>query len=340
MADPLKIPNLLQLTAGVKLEAAVADLNAPRGFEMEAYTGARVSLGFMDLVLEQVGYVAPTTSLPILQQHDPTKIVGLAAPGSAQFVGPTLHVRGKMYKTRAAMEVAQLADDGFPWQASVGVQFMELEFIDEDEERPVNGRCEKGPFILGKKWSINESSFVPLGADGNTRSAVLAPSTETITVRRKTMADPVPMPALQPAPTPTPAAAAVNQLDLERARINAIRTEFADDPSFALERVADGSTIEQAQGAYVKVLRAKLAAQVQTPVPASTAPINIPARLSGGPTNSATPILEYQQLYEAELAACGGNREQAARQLSRKHPQLRERFVEEYNQTHSSRPRA
>src|SRR5262249_45544209 len=72
----------------------------------------------------------------------------------------------------AASEVIGLADNGFPWQASIGADVQRQEFVDAGAQVKVNGRTFSGPLTVVRASTLREISFVPLGADASTSATV------------------------------------------------------------------------------------------------------------------------------------------------------------------------
>src|SRR5690606_25853301 len=76
--------------------------------------------------------------------------------------------------TPAAREIVASGKKGFPWQASIGASVEELEFIKRGVSVMVNGRKFNGPVYVAHKTTLNEISFVDLGADQRTRARIAA----------------------------------------------------------------------------------------------------------------------------------------------------------------------
>jgi hypothetical protein len=144
-------------------------------FDMLAYTGAPMHPdGWWDLVvIDLTGVKIPSQHRPILRQHDHTRIVGhstaitvsdkgIEASGVLSGAGPD------------AKEVAELARNGFQWQASVGANPIRREYLESGETATVNGREVTGPMVISRETVLGEISFVPLGADGATSATVSA----------------------------------------------------------------------------------------------------------------------------------------------------------------------
>jgi hypothetical protein len=115
--------------------------------------------------------------------------------------------------TEDGAEVGKLLEEGFPWQASVGIFEGSTEFVREGEETEVNGHKLKGPGTIFRKSTLREVSFVALGADRQTSAEAFAAggSDESIiaafTVKETQMADkqdPTTPPTPPPEPTPAP----------------------------------------------------------------------------------------------------------------------------------------
>ncbi len=167
------------------------DESALRTFEIEAYTGGPLDLYpySLPVVVDLSELTAAKGSRPILRDHRPDRIVGHSSEIAND--GRKLDVKGLLSGVgEYAREVADTADNGFPWQASIGAKGR-LEFVGEGKTVSVNGRSFKGPLYVARKAVLHEVSFVALGADRGGASA------------RMTAGDPLPPPGDAPAPTPT-----------------------------------------------------------------------------------------------------------------------------------------
>jgi len=136
---------------------------------MTAYTGAAMNVpGFYSpVVVDLAGMTVPSQRLPILRQHDPERIV--AHTETIEVTPQRLNLAGMVSGTGpAAGEVLQLADNGFPWQASIGAAIESKEYVDAGQTVKVNGRNFSGPVIVARASTLREVSFVPVGADPGT----------------------------------------------------------------------------------------------------------------------------------------------------------------------------
>src|SRR5690606_32537707 len=60
------------------------------------------------------------------------------------------------------------------WQMSIGASIEKVVFLEEGETASVNGRRVSGPAYIVRQSTLNEVSFVALGADDNTSAKVAA----------------------------------------------------------------------------------------------------------------------------------------------------------------------
>lgn len=339
---------LLTGTAGIQLvELKEKPGTQVRTLYQHAHAGSRVSNGYCDEVYSLAG-MSVRPGIPLLQQHDHTKIVGMTEKSELQLTGPQqgLHLYGKPYDTQAFKDVAHLADQGFPWQASIGVRKLELAWVDAGESLEVNGRLEQGPFLHVAKSEVYESSYCPVGADRNTRGAVL--SSQQIEIPKsgnagKDATMSVTKVGTPPAPSAETGRKTEDELRLElktkeKARQTALKAEFADDPTFCLQAIEEDLSLEQAQAKYSKVLRERLKNQGTQ---AGGAP-DIAARGgTGGTTLSACD--EWDATVNASLAllpATSPNRRWAAVEaVAKTNPNLHQRMLEEYNKRVAPRTR-
>lgn len=325
----MKFPGTVQLAGSVEL-AAPSDPAAakPTRLRQRAHAGSRVQGMFADFIYELTGMTTPK-SLPFLQQHDHTKIVGLATHAAMTPEG--LILEGDMYDTQAARDVRDLSAQGFPWQASIGVRTLEAEYVEEGEERAVNGRQEKGPFVLVTKSRVYESSVCPVGADGNTSSAVLAVGgAGDVEVKRAELSAKETMMSTQ----------TVDPVAEERKRVSAIKKRFEKDATHALKHIELGSSLLEAEADYAKELEQKLEKALKTP---GQQPLpEVPSRGTGSQTHSAIEQWDaaLAQLLSGIPAPTGKQRGDAVARLARTNPQLHQAYLEEYNATRPARARS
>ncbi len=141
------------------------------GFDIEAYTGAVVDRWWGKLVVAVDG-ISAKQQMPIFRNHDHMEIVGYSTSATVDGV---FSVQGVFSSaTEAAKEVKELAKEGFPWQASIGVEPKVIVEIRENASMVVNGQDVQGPAEVWLESEVFETSFVALGADSNTGVTVFS----------------------------------------------------------------------------------------------------------------------------------------------------------------------
>jgi len=128
---------------------------------------------YWPVVVDLAGMTVRSQTRPILYSHDAAQIVGHSEKISV--TAQTIKVSGKVSGiSAAASEVTALGDNGFPWQASIGAEVQQLEFVDRGNTVKVNGRNVSGPVYVARRTSLREISFAALGADDNTTASIAA----------------------------------------------------------------------------------------------------------------------------------------------------------------------
>lgn len=164
----------ITFAAPVELQAAASEGSRP-SFTIAAYTGVpmRVAGSSLPVVVDLAGLKASSQELPILLDHDPTQIVGMASGVTIDKQGVNLAgtVTGD---DGASAKVITHARNGFKWKASIGAQVTRKEFLQAGSSAKVNGREVVGPLIIARAAELVETSFVAIGADSNTSAFVAA----------------------------------------------------------------------------------------------------------------------------------------------------------------------
>lgn len=154
--------------------------------QMKAYTGGamRVAQFFHPVVVDLAGVKSSNKTLPFFRGHDPDKIIG---HGNATIQATEITAEGVVSADNEyTADVLKSSKRGFPWQASIGASVDEMEFVKEGEKATANGKTFKGPVLVARKSTLNEISFVPLGADKRTSSKVAATSADSKEFTMKT----------------------------------------------------------------------------------------------------------------------------------------------------------
>lgn len=140
-------------------------------FMINAYTGKPVDRWWGKLAISIDGIKAKK-KMPVLRDHDRGKIVGFSTEISKD---GAFTVSGNFSKkTSHAEDVRGLAEEGFPWQASIGVRALKIVELKTGSDMMVNGKKLVGPAEVWMESEVYETSFVPLGADGDTSVAMLS----------------------------------------------------------------------------------------------------------------------------------------------------------------------
>lgn len=163
------------LTAA-SVEVAAGETKRP-SITIVAYTGGIMRVGgWGDIALDLAGLDCDG-AIPLLVDHDPAldQIVG---KGQASVQANQLHVAGSIVgSTDAARKVLDLAKDGFPLQASVGVSPEETFRVYAGETININGQQLTAPrsgLTVVRKGKLREVSVVTLGCDSNTSVSIAA----------------------------------------------------------------------------------------------------------------------------------------------------------------------
>lgn len=159
----------LSLSAPVELQESQDDAKAK--FLITAYTGQPVKTWYRTLVIEVKG-IQTKAKIPVLREHVRDRIVG---SGKTWKKDNILYAEGSFsQKTDDGKEVYDLAEEGYPWQASIQVVPIDVKVLrDEKESAMVNGFEIKGPAEIWLKSKVGEVSFVSLGMDDQTAAIVM-----------------------------------------------------------------------------------------------------------------------------------------------------------------------
>ncbi len=271
MATPRKtFPQSIRLrdTLG-RVSLAVDAPSKLRTFSMLAYTGDVVDLCVDDEKVRMIfdlGGIAPVADgerVLILRDHECDEILGQST--SVKITDAGVNIAGVLTGAGEDVDpVCEMADKGFVWQASLGLDFDEgaVMFLPEGASTTINARAVEGPLYIATTSTIKESSFTGLGLDRNTSSVVMSDKPQngqTVAVKIKES----PMSEQKPNPAPTPeqlAAATQAGADGAIARMSALGAAFPNAGEFVIEQFKKGHDVDKAKAEYVPVLEAKLSA--------------------------------------------------------------------------------
>ena len=155
---------VMNLTAPVEFKKA--EKNEPRKFMITGYTGEQIETWWGTIVFELAG-MQTKEKIPVLREHARDRVVG---HGRAWNDENNFYVSGNFSKaTKDAEEVLALADESFPWQASVGIWPKKVLVLESKKEsQVVNGKTITGPAEIWTESDVGEVSFVAIGRDDNT----------------------------------------------------------------------------------------------------------------------------------------------------------------------------
>jgi phage head maturation protease len=177
--------NAITLNSSVEFVAAKAgdsgEAVGPVRFTVEAYTGSAIRQGWSrePVVIDLAG-MQFKQQLPIVLGHDYSLGSILGQTTSVRVDAGKLIVEGEILASgETADRVIELAKRGYQWQASVGADVRRHMKIDAEKAVEVNGQAFAGPVRIVKASALREVSFVPLGADAETRVSIAAEIAET-----------------------------------------------------------------------------------------------------------------------------------------------------------------
>lgn len=163
----------MTFAAPVEIAAAEGEGRRP-SFDIAAYSGASMNVAgfYTPVVVDLAGLKAGRAKLPVLLDHDPSRIVG---QGEAKIDAAGVRIVGLVTGDDAdAAKVVGHAKNGFEWQASIGAEVNRREFLEAGKKAIVNGREVVGPMVIARESTLREVSFVAIGADSQTSATVAA----------------------------------------------------------------------------------------------------------------------------------------------------------------------
>lgn len=313
------VPETWHLDAGQRVDLQVdkGTTDEPvkkRKFKMTAFTGAAVETLFGPVVFDLAGMSFPKNGkVPIFQQHDPTLIAGQSEEID---IDKKVSVRGDLFRNPTGSQVAELSDDGFAWQASLGLSAQKVDEVLSGDTVEVNGFKFEGPGLVVRKSRIREVSFVPLGADNKTKAVALDASTP-VTVDKEEL------------PMTTESAP-------KGATVAELKSAFPKDANFVLQCVEEGLTLLEAKAKYADVLEVKLQSrnkEIEELAAKKTAP---EAPTTGSADDETiqswqgSAINEWKRRVRLQEEK-GRDRWTAIRQVAFEDPTLHQAYLDEHN---------
>lgn len=167
-------PESFRFNAAPDKPASIAgEPGKARRFSGVAYSGDQITgHWYWGNVVFDLSTTKAPQKLPMLMGHDRDKIAGFS---DAVTIGEQIDVAGALSaKTDFGKEVADLSDEGFPWQMSVHIEPQSIEEVKAGATVQVNGRTFNGPITVFRNNVIREISFTPTGWDSQTSATAMS----------------------------------------------------------------------------------------------------------------------------------------------------------------------
>ena len=167
----------ISFTVDVELKAAAQDEQgkaSPRKFAVNAYNGGALQVNRWDnpVVIDLKGLQfarSITANLHHMQEMIVGHVTEKAKTDAELTLGGVVSGTGE-----AAKEFMGNADNGYPWQASVEVQPLQILEVKAGDSVTVNGQQFSGPVSVAKKSKLYGVAFLPRGADEGTSVSLAA----------------------------------------------------------------------------------------------------------------------------------------------------------------------
>jgi hypothetical protein len=160
-----------------EIAALMGEERGPRQFTMSpAYSGGELNInGFNHPVVVAIDGMSIPRKPIIRLNHDSGQRVGHTTDVQAK--DGKLTVQGVISSTsESAKQVVADADNGFPWQASIGARPVrgQTQFVPGGKTFNANGRTFDGPKYHVKASVLSEVSFVDVGGDVEAEATIAA----------------------------------------------------------------------------------------------------------------------------------------------------------------------
>jgi len=159
----------------IKLSAALPVALAGRADEVRTFKGTANSgkpfgYGGTQTVVDLEG-LRHKASVPVLLEHSPVKMAGVCR---LSVTADGLIAEGSLLSNEFGTQIAEAADQGFPWEMSVYAQAESYEELAAGAVLSVNGNEVTGPAVILRRCTIREVSFTAVGVDSETEAVVLS----------------------------------------------------------------------------------------------------------------------------------------------------------------------
>ncbi len=159
----------------IKLSAALPVALATRADDVRTFKGVANSgkpfgYGGYQTVVD-LAELSHKASVPVLLEHSPLKMAGVC---SLSVTADGLIAEGSLLSNEFGTQIAEAADQGFPWEMSVFAQAESYEELAAGAVLSVNGNEVTGPAVILRRCTIREVSFTAVGVDSETEAVVLS----------------------------------------------------------------------------------------------------------------------------------------------------------------------
>lgn len=174
----------MYFTEDVDIQLSGSGEGEELAFSMNAYSGKILKGHWLwgDLAIDVQGVQFDRKRIPILEQHDLHRKVGVSNSKPKTDENSIFFEKINLLSNETAKEFRQNLDDGFPYQASVGLRPLLIEEVAEGETAEVNGLKMKGPGTIFRKSKFKEASVCVFGFDDSTSVSSLSDANEEFDV--------------------------------------------------------------------------------------------------------------------------------------------------------------
>jgi hypothetical protein len=141
-------------------------------FQMRAYSGSWIELGFWGRLIFDIAGISHHTRLPALREHVRDRAVGVI--DRLAKTSKELTASGYFLDTPDGAECKSLIEQGYPMQCSIALFPETVEELGKNDSALVNGAMVQGPGLIFRTSHLGEISFCTLGADFGTSVGIAA----------------------------------------------------------------------------------------------------------------------------------------------------------------------
>ena len=167
--DTNNTPLKIKLSAALPVALATG-ADKVRTFKGVANSGKPFGYGGYQAVVD-LAQLSHKASVPVLLEHSPLKMAGVC---SLSVTADGLIAEGSLLSNEFGTQIAEAADQGFPWEMSVYAQAESYEELAAGAVLSVNGNEVTGPAVILRRCTIREVSFTAVGVDSETEAVVLS----------------------------------------------------------------------------------------------------------------------------------------------------------------------